>query len=408
MGERATGTMTGPDARKRRARRVGRGRRAVAAGLILATLAVVATACPPPPPPPAQPQNPLSLGTGGVPGNGAATAASINSTGTVVAFTSEASNLVPNDTNGVSDLFVRVVPTGAVTRIAQQVGGEPRVSPNGRYVAYRANGGQLTVFDRTANTSTSWTPTVTGFAPVTPVVTDDGAVAISGVYSSFGITGTDCRVRTLSTGAEQTCPPGGPGFGQVAYEAASPNGRFVLYSWIDQSGGGTSGRLLWDRTAGTTAPVPSAVASFPTFMIVGDDGTIAFTQVLPSGLGGIATYDPTTATVTTMIGPVPDNTSVPTGIAADGSTVTFASQATNLVAADTNGVADTFRWDVATGTVVRTSVALATAAQLPNGATRCGSAPGQVTTTGLATCGLTVDPAATIDTNGLGDAYRFG
>ena len=407
MGERATGTAIGSDSGRWTARRIGRGRRAVATAVLVAALATVATACPPPPPPPAQPANPLSLGTGGVPGNGAAIAASINATGTIVAFTSEATNLVPNDTNGASDLFVRVVPTGAVTRIAEQVRTEPRVSPNGRYVSYRASSGQLAVFDRTTATLTSWTPASVGFGPVTPITTDDGAFAITGVTSSFGITGTDCRVRTLATGVEQTCPAGGPGFGQVAYEAASPNGRFVLYSWIDQSGGGTSGRLLWDRTAGTTTPVPSAVASFPTFMIVGDDGTIGFTQVLPSGFGSIATYDPATATVTTMPGPVPDAASSPMGIAADGSTVTFASQATNLVAADTNGTTDTFRWDVSTGAVVRTSVAVGTAAQLPNGANRCGGSPGQVTTSGLGACGLTADAATTIDTNGQVDAYRF-
>ncbi len=402
MGEWVEGAAAGG----RPHRRFGR---VVPAAILVATLATVATACPPPPPPPPpQPANPISLGTGGTPGDGAAIAASINGNGSIVAFTSEATNLVPNDTNGVSDLFVRVVPTGTVARIAQQVAGEPRVSPNGRYVSYRTNSGQLAVFDRTTATTTSWSPASIGFGPITPIVPDDGTVAITGVASSFGITGTDCRVRTLATGVEQTCPAGGPGFGQVAYEAASPNGRYVLYFWLDQSGGGTSGRLLWDRTLGTTTVVPSTVGFFPTFAVVADDATIVFTQVLATGFGTLAAYDVASATLTLMPGPVPNDTSVPTGVAADGTSVTFVSQASNLVSNDTNGAADTFRWDLAASTVTRTSVAVGTAAQLPNGATRCGSSPGQTSSTGAQQCGLTPDPAAPIDTNGLTDAYRFG
>jgi len=384
-----------------------RSSRVVLAATLVAALGTVATACPPPPPPPPPPTNPLSLGVASTVGNDAAVAASISGNGDIVAFTSRASNLVPNDTNGFTDLFVRQVTTGTVTRIAEQVNSEPRISANGRYVSYRATGGQLAVFDRTTASTTSWSPAAIGFGFTTPIVPDDGTVAITGVASSFGIAGTDCRVRTLATGVEQTCPAGGPGFGQVAYEAASPNGRYVLYFWLDQSGGGTSGRLLWDRTLGTTTAVPATVGFFPSFVVLANDGTIVFTQVLATGFGTLAAYDIADATLTLMPGPIPNDTSVPTGVAADGTAVTFVSQASNLVSNDTNDVADTFRWNIAAGTVARTSVAIGTAAELPNGATRCGSAPGQTTSTGAQQCGLTPDQAAPIDTNGVADAYRF-
>ncbi len=376
---------------------------------LTAVAVAVGAACAPPPPPSTPPTNPLTLGASGVPGNGAVLSASISGDGNVVAFTSAATNLVPGDTNGVPDLFVRTVPNGSVTRIAEQVSGEPRVSTNGRFVSYRTSTGQLAVHDRTAGTTASWTPATSGFGPVTPIVPPDGSVAISGVPSSFGIAATACRVRTLATGAEQDCPAGGPGFGQLAFEAASPNGRHVMYSWIDQSGGGTSGRFVWDRLAGTTTLVPPSVAVFPSFGVLGDDGrSIVLTQVLASGFGSLVVYDLPTATVTTMPGPVPDGTTVATGVSNDGSTVSFVSQATNLVPADTNGAVDTFRWNLDTGTVVRTSVTIGGGAQLPNGANRCGTGPGQTTTDGVRTCGLTVDPAAAIDTNGTTDAYRLG
>jgi len=50
----------------------------------------------------------VSLGPGGVQGNGLSGGAAISADGRSVAFISFASNLVPGDTNGVEDVFVRV------------------------------------------------------------------------------------------------------------------------------------------------------------------------------------------------------------------------------------------------------------------------------------------------------------
>ncbi len=44
--------------------------------------------------------------------------ASISADGRYVAFISYASNLVPGDTNGISDVFVRDLQTGALTRVS--------------------------------------------------------------------------------------------------------------------------------------------------------------------------------------------------------------------------------------------------------------------------------------------------
>ena len=48
----------------------------------------------------------VSVNSAGIQGNSASFFASISATGRVVAFTSEASNLVVEDTNGDSDVFV--------------------------------------------------------------------------------------------------------------------------------------------------------------------------------------------------------------------------------------------------------------------------------------------------------------
>ena len=51
----------------------------------------------------------VSVGPGGVQANGGSTRAAISADGRLVAFHSVASNLVPGDTNGESDVFVRVL-----------------------------------------------------------------------------------------------------------------------------------------------------------------------------------------------------------------------------------------------------------------------------------------------------------
>jgi Tol biopolymer transport system component len=48
----------------------------------------------------------VSLGPNGIQGNGASQDAALSATGRFVVFQSEASNLVPGDTNGVEDVFV--------------------------------------------------------------------------------------------------------------------------------------------------------------------------------------------------------------------------------------------------------------------------------------------------------------
>src|SRR3989442_4426832 len=55
-------------------------------------------------------------GTGG--GNGHSVSPVISADGRYVAFESEAANLVPNDTNGVSDVFVRDLQSGTTTLLS--------------------------------------------------------------------------------------------------------------------------------------------------------------------------------------------------------------------------------------------------------------------------------------------------
>lgn len=79
--------------------------------------------------------------------NGASSSPSISADGALIAFTSEASNLVADDTNGLSDVFVFSRASGMTTRVsvtdtgAQADGNSlrPSLAPNGERVAFESH-----------------------------------------------------------------------------------------------------------------------------------------------------------------------------------------------------------------------------------------------------------------------------
>jgi Tol biopolymer transport system component len=86
----------------------------------------------------------VSFGAGGVQANASAEWVSISGDGRYVAWQSVATNLVPLDTNGFRDIFLRDRTTGTTTRVSVAPGGGqandqsslPAISPDGRFVAF--------------------------------------------------------------------------------------------------------------------------------------------------------------------------------------------------------------------------------------------------------------------------------
>ncbi len=87
----------------------------------------------------------VSISPSGAPGNGSSTTlgASITPSGRFVAFQSDASNLIPNDTNSDHDVFLRDRETGRTERVNVNSDGieiaksnSPSISDDGRYVAF--------------------------------------------------------------------------------------------------------------------------------------------------------------------------------------------------------------------------------------------------------------------------------
>jgi len=114
---------------------------------------------------------------------------SISADGRYVAFESEFTNLVPGDTNGVADVFVKDMLTGSTTRISVGLNGQqsngasygvvsgPSISADGRYVAFASAASNLVpndllgapdvfVYDRQTKSTTRVSVTSEGFDAV--------------------------------------------------------------------------------------------------------------------------------------------------------------------------------------------------------------------------------------------------
>ena len=113
----------------------------------------------------------VSVGSGGAEGDGGSREPALSGDGRYVAFTSAAANLVPGDSNGRSDIFVYDRTIGTMARVSDGSGGaegdgdssEPALSEDGRYVAFTSDAANLVpgdsngrsdifVYDRTFGT----------------------------------------------------------------------------------------------------------------------------------------------------------------------------------------------------------------------------------------------------------------
>jgi Tol biopolymer transport system component len=102
----------------------------------------------------------VSLDTGGAVGNGPSSAPSVSADGNFVAFESAATNLVPGDTNGAQDVFVRDIALHTIERVSIDTSGVqgngrsawPSISGDGRWVAFESDADNLVPGDTNNNT----------------------------------------------------------------------------------------------------------------------------------------------------------------------------------------------------------------------------------------------------------------
>jgi Tol biopolymer transport system component len=107
---------------------------------------------------------PVSTTPDNQPANGDSTAPDISANGQVITFVSTASNLVPRDENGTADVFVRNLITGAIKRVSQsQVGfggngpsRAPAISPDGKFVSFASRADNLVPGDNEGLPDVFW------------------------------------------------------------------------------------------------------------------------------------------------------------------------------------------------------------------------------------------------------------
>ena len=93
----------------------------------------------------------VSVDSSNAQANGGSGRPAISDDGRYVAFASNASNLVSDDTNGTGDIFVRDRQTGATTRVSVRTNGAqangassaPEISGDGRFVAFYSDASNL-------------------------------------------------------------------------------------------------------------------------------------------------------------------------------------------------------------------------------------------------------------------------
>jgi Tol biopolymer transport system component len=93
-------------------------------------------------------------------GNGSSQIPDISNSGRFVTFQSSASNLVPGDTNGAIDIFVRDRKKGKTTRVSTQSDGDQangsslysKISADGRFVVFESSASNLVPGDGNGTT----------------------------------------------------------------------------------------------------------------------------------------------------------------------------------------------------------------------------------------------------------------
>ena len=267
-----------------------------------------------------------------------------------VAFQSSASDLVAGDTNGVEDIFVHDRVTGATARVSLAAAGtqatrasmNPAISHDGRIVAFD-NIGALVSGDTNAASDVFVRDIVAG--TTTRVSVPSGGGQGSRGSSAPALSG-DGSLVAFESGATNLVP----GDSNSRKDVFVHDRATLATVRVSLGPSGTQGN--GDSSAAAIAAGAALVAfeSLATNLVPGDTNGAAdvFVRDMAAGV---------TARVSVASNGTQANARSAKPItSADGNLVAFESLATNLVPGDTNGVADVFVHDRATGTTTRVSV----------------------------------------------------
>lgn len=337
----------------------------------------------------------VSVASDGTQGNDESYSPDISDEGQYVTFASVATNLVVNDTNGVFDIFVYNRQTGTTSRVSissdsSQANGFsflPTISGDGRYIAFQSNATNLVsndtngeqdifVHDRqsgqTTRVSVASDGTQSNQSSGFPEISSDGRyvtfhsrasnLVLSDINNAEDVFVHD--LLTAQTNRVSVSSDGKESNGDSQAPTISANGRYIAF-WSDASNLISNDMntnfdvFVHDQQTGQTTRV--SVASDGTeansYSYVPHISSTGLYVVFESGarnlvvgdtnkMQDIFVHDRQTGQ-TTRISVASDGTesnaiSYSPVISADGNYVAFESDATNLVTNDTNSVSDIF------------------------------------------------------------------
>ena len=311
----------------------------------------------------------VSVNTNGTVADGFSTDPAISADGRYVAFSSFADDIVPGDTNGAQDVFVRdlqarttvlasVNPAGGAANADSY---SPVISSSGRSVLFRSRAGNMispampvgpeNIFLRDLESNRTYALTTNGVTAAA-MAPDGGLVAY--ITSSSRISQNSDRLFLWSSQSNAIVYSlSGVGFTSTAI---SPDGHWLAYVTNNQS----TARLFGvDRMLNTNFLIASYVSSSSSALrfdpssrylayLASSGPTSSVTQVylfdFQTGINRLVTqsYD----------GVSPgNNNSDSIDVSSGGRFVAFRSAATNLVPGDTNGVPDVFLYDGLSGAI---------------------------------------------------------
>jgi hypothetical protein len=319
----------------------------------------------------------------------------ISNNGRYVAFSSDASNLVPNDSNGFSDVFVKDVRTGEVTLVStdgqgQQGNGESQlasISDNGRYVAFMSTATNLAPDDTNGNADVFVKDLRTGRLELASSdaegnegdsFSSDFSISGNGRFVAFQSFASnlvpddtngriDIFVKNLRTGEIARASTNSDG-DQVEDDSFAPsisgNGRYVAFqsfaSLVPDDTNGNADVYVKDLrtdevTLVSTNPQGSAGNDWSGIPSISGNGryvafeSVASDLVVGDDNGEIDIYvkdlrtDEMTLVSEALGGGSGNLNSAGPDVTNDGDVV-FASRSSDLVAQDTNGLFDVFLW----------------------------------------------------------------
>ncbi len=270
----------------------------------------------------------------------------VSADGRFVAFVSDATNLVPGDTNGVADIFVRDLRTNTTERVSVSTGGAQgdhassalalAVSPSGRYVTFTSDATNLAPGNDDSNCAPD---------PCPDVYIRDRRTGTTTLLLSFRYTIIPAAHMILSSGARFFA------FDDIVFDGVercrrSPR-RCVAVRQLPRS-------VVIDRSdADWQLGGMSAGGRFVLFSAQGLNQATNATTLL---VGGVFVRD-VRRRMTRTVTRVPRD--LANGISPQGRFVLFTSRAGKLAPGDTNHVRDVFVRDLHTGATHRISVSSA-------------------------------------------------